>query len=87
MTYSVVFSNKARTDIAGLDVNLAAKIVAKIEQLASAPHEMPGVKKLKGKLKGVSRIRVADYRILYQQKDALLLILIITIGNRKDIYK
>jgi mRNA interferase RelE/StbE len=41
---------------------------------------------LKGNLTGLWRYRVGDYRILCQIKDSELLILVVAVGNRKDIY-
>ena len=45
-----------------------------------------GCKKLKG-VKNSYRIRVGDYRIIYKIVDNLLVIEIVAIGHRKDIYK
>lgn len=42
---------------------------------------------LKGKLKGYLKLRVAHYRIIYQRIDSRLIIYIIDIGHRKDIYR
>ena len=47
------------------------------------PH---GVKKLV-EAEGLYRARVGDYRILYAVEDQLLLLIVLTVGHRKDIYK
>ncbi len=61
------------------------KIVEHINQLADSPRPL-GCKKLKGT--EFYRIRIGDYRVIYKiEEDDILLILVIRIGHRKDIYK
>lgn len=36
---------------------------------------------------GVYRLRIGDYRIIYQIKDSMLLVLVLKIGHRRDIYR
>ena len=60
------------------------KIVEHISQLADNPRPL-GCKKLKGT--EFYRIRIGDYRVIYKIEDDILLILVIRIGHRKDIYK
>jgi mRNA interferase RelE/StbE len=45
----------------------------------------PGVKKLAGR--EAWRIRVADYRVIYEIADADLTILVVEIGHRREIYR
>ena len=45
-----------------------------------------GVKKLKGRLNEY-RVRVADYRIIYEIHDSEMIILVVKLGHRKAIYK
>ena len=44
-------------------------------------------KALTGNLKGIWRYRVGDYRLFAEIKDSVLIILIIDVGHRKDVYK
>ncbi|OGU66323.1 MAG: hypothetical protein A2499_15610 [Stygiobacter sp. RIFOXYC12_FULL_38_8] len=60
------------------------KIVEQISQLAENPRPF-GCKKLRGT--EFYRIRIGDYRVIYKIEDEVLLILVIRIGHRKDIYK
>ena len=60
------------------------KIVEHISQLADNPRPL-GCKKLKGT--EFYRIRIGDYRVIYKIEDDILLILVIRIGHRKNIYK
>lgn len=57
----------------------------KIQELEENPRPF-GLKKLVAE-ENLYRIRVGDYRIIYQIQDKILLILVIKIGHRKDIYR
>ncbi|WP_370700757.1 type II toxin-antitoxin system RelE family toxin [Fibrella musci] len=59
-------------------------LLAAIELLASDPRP-DGCKKLKGRLG--YRIRKGDYRILYDIQDSVLIVNVIAIGHRRDIYE
>lgn len=63
---------------------MASRIANAIDFLSKSPDS--GIP-LKGVLKGLSKYRVGAYRIIYQVKHSLLLITIIDIGHRKDIYR
>lgn len=58
------------------------RIGRRIEQLATDPRP-DGVRKLSD---GSYRIRIGDYRVLYQIHDAQLLIVVIRVRHRKDAY-
>ena len=60
------------------------KIVAAVKALATDPRPH-GYKKLKGR--PGYRIRVGDYRIIYQVKDNILTVFVLIIGNRRDVYE
>jgi mRNA interferase RelE/StbE len=56
-----------------------------IESLQLNPRPT-GIKKLVNKI-NLYRIRVDDHRIIYKIEDSVLLVLIVKVGNRKDIYR
>jgi mRNA interferase RelE/StbE len=60
------------------------RLAVAIRCLADDPRPH-GVKKLSGK--NAWRIRVGDYRIIYEIKDSCLMILVVDIGHRNDIYR
>ena len=62
----------------------ADAIESAIESLGESPRP-PGCKPLKGN-SGVWRIRVGNYRVCYQVDDRVLLVLVITISTRDDVY-
>ncbi len=56
-----------------------------MDALAANPRPK-GVKKLTG-LDNLYRIRAGDYRIVYQIRDDRLIVLVVRIGHRKDVYR
>ena len=62
---------------------IATKLFDLIQSLATNPR-LPGCKKLKGR--DGFRIRKGDFRIIYDVIDNLLIVEVIAIGDRKDIY-
>lgn len=61
------------------------RIIEVIQHLAISPYP-PGSRKLSGE-EDTYRVRQGNYRIIYQIEDQRLLILVLKIGHRKDIYK
>jgi mRNA interferase RelE/StbE len=60
------------------------RILARLAALESNPRPSD-VKKLKGR--NAWRIRVGDYRVIYEIHDRELLILVITVGHRREVYR
>ena len=85
LAYEVLLSKTARKQLIALPVFIHNKIIEDISSLAAAPRPT-GCKKLKG-YKNSYRIRVGDYRIIYEVEDKILRILVIAVGHRKDIYE
>jgi len=71
--------------IAGQDKKLQKRLFAVIQSLAAIPRPA-GVKAITGR-QGFFRVRVGDYRIIYLVKDEELLVLVVRVGHRKDIYE
>lgn len=85
MIYEVKFTKGARKLFRKLPQELQARIQSKIDDLAIEPRP-DGVKKLQGE-ENSYRIRVGEYRIVYEIYDDILLISIVRIGHRSKIYK
>ncbi|TGM12306.1 type II toxin-antitoxin system RelE/ParE family toxin [Leptospira selangorensis] len=81
--YSVFLSKTAAKQIDKLPDSVADTLLEAIENLAKNPRPQ-GVKKLKGR--DGFRIRKGDYRIIYDIFDNKLIVEVVTIGHRKDIY-
>jgi mRNA interferase RelE/StbE len=85
MTYQIEFVKKAAKQFRVLPTQEQERLQPKIEDLAIEPRPN-GVVKLAGE-EDLYRIRVGDYRIIYSIQDDQLLILVVKIGHRKEIYR
>jgi len=83
--YELLISQSAEKTLKRLPKKDTARVVATIEKLAIDPRPQ-GCRKLSGEV-NTYRVRVGVYRIIYEIGDQLLRILILKIGNRKDIYR
>lgn len=83
--YSVEFVSSAQKDILVLPLTVRGKIEAAIDQFEVDPRPF-GCKKLKG-LPNMWRVRIGNYRILYQVDDTLKHIIIYRVLHRKDVYR
>jgi mRNA interferase RelE/StbE len=85
LAYRIELSPRAQRDLKALDGSVRRRIKQRIDTLAQNPYPS-GIKKLEGEDE-LYRLRVGDYRILYQIKGKILLVLIVGIGHRRDIYR
>jgi mRNA interferase RelE/StbE len=83
--YSVLLSPSAERDLGALDKPVQRRVVARIEALAENPRPA-GVAKLQG-VANAWRIRVGDYRVLYTIEDGRLVVLVVKIGHRREVYR
>jgi mRNA interferase RelE/StbE len=84
MTYSVNFKKHALKELAKINEPFYSHIKQAIYSLADNPRPQ-GYKKLKGR--DGYRIRVGNYRIIYDVFESELVVDIIALGHRKDIYE
>lgn len=82
--YRIVIKKSAAKEIEKIQKQDRIRIVEKIRSLSSDPRPS-GSKKLSGKEK--YRIRQGNFRILYQVIDDALVINVVKVGRRRDIYK
>jgi mRNA interferase RelE/StbE len=85
MPYRIVILPRARRELAKLPKPAAERIARSIDALTHQPLP-PGVKKLAGDDE-LWRVRVGEYRVIYQIQDAVLLVTVVRIGHRRDVYK
>jgi mRNA interferase RelE/StbE len=83
--HRIAFTPAARRQLASLDPPPRRRIARRIEVLGTDPRP-PGAEMLKGG-EGELRIRVGDWRVIYVVHDDELLVLVIKIGHRGDIYR
>jgi len=84
MKYSLILSDKFDRIFSQLDKSVQDRVVERLKELTGNPKLG---KPLKGKLKGIWSLRVGKYRILYQVQEEKLVIFVITLGHRKQVYK
>jgi mRNA interferase RelE/StbE len=83
--YALEFLSRAQKALRRLPKDAAIRVSKAIESLAIEPRP-PGCKKLEA-AEDQYRIRVGNYRVVYRIYDDRLLVLIIDLGDRKDIYR
>lgn len=83
-SYTIFLTKKAQKQLDKLTNNIASPIIEAISSLENQPRPK-GCIKLKGR--DSYRIRVGNYRIIYEIQDQELIIDVIALGHRKDIYK
>ena len=84
-SYDVSLTSSAAKELKKLSGQLVARIVRRLENLASNPRP-PGCKKLQGGDREW-RIRVGDYRVVYTIDDAKLLVEVTRIRHRSEVYE
>jgi mRNA interferase RelE/StbE len=85
MTYTIEMSTSAAKAVAKLEKANRLRIVGAIELLSVDPRP-PGAKMLRGGEHGRWRIRVGEYRIVYAIEDDRLLILLLRVAHRREVY-
>jgi mRNA interferase RelE/StbE len=85
LTYTIQFKPLALRQLEKLPRDAQKRLVAKIETLRDHPFP-PGCRKMEG-VADAWRVRAGDYRVVYQVHRGILLILVLTVGHRKDVYR
>ncbi len=85
MPYELVINPSLKKTLSKIDAEMATKIREKIRGLADNPRPS-ACKKMEGE-KNTYQLRVGVYRVLYEIHDKKLLILVLNVGHRKEIYK
>ena len=83
--YQVTFARSARRELESLPINVAARILTKIETLTDNPGPH-GCKKLQGPSQ-LWRLRVGEYRVVYKIDDKDLIIDISVVRHRSEAYR
>lgn len=88
MAWNVEFLDTAKRQLTKLDRKWQAAILDYLEdQIAPLDDARSRGKPLVGDRKGLWRYRVGDYRILCELRDGELIVLVVTIGHRRQIYR
>ena len=82
--FELVFKQSVAKDLRAIPAKDVARILKRIEALKIEPRP-PGVEKLSGQEK--YRIRQDVYRIIYEIKNQELIIVVVKIGHRREVYR
>ena len=84
-SFRIEFARSASKDLRAIDRKMVPRIITAIEELADDPTPI-GSKKLVGS-DHTYRIRVGDYRVIYDIHGDTLLVFIIRVRHRRDVYR
>ena len=84
MKFQVILPKQVQKQLNRMPDEVTERILIRLAALETAPRP-PDVKKLKGR--EAWRIRVEDYRVVYEIHEQVLRVIVIAIGHRRDIYR
>ena len=85
MAYRIEFAPRADRQFRALERSLQVRLRRRIDSLAENPRPQ-GIKKLAGE-ENFYRLRVGDYRIIYQIQEKRLIVLVVGVGHRAEVYR
>jgi len=85
LAYTIAFAPSAERDFRKLPRAVQLRLSPHIDGFARNPRP-PGATKLKG-AENAWRIRVGDFRILYEIHDRILLVLLVRVAHRREVYR
>jgi len=84
VTYSISIKASAAKALAKIDREQRLRLIEAIDKLKDNPA---AGSVLKGEFSGLRRIRIGDYRIVYEAQDSQLIILVVRVGHRREVYR
>lgn len=88
MAWTIEYSDTAKDQLRKLDKPIARRIVDYMdERVADLENPRSSGKALTGPLGGLWRYRVGDYRVICEIRDGALCILVLELGNRREVYR
>ena len=82
--YRVEFAQSVRKDLRNIPKKDVTRILSAIDELSADPRALDS-KKLKGE--ELWRIRIGNYWVLYEIDDGVLLVSVVKVGHRKNVYR
>ncbi len=83
-SFEIIFKQSVAKDLRQIPKKNVARILKRIDSLRAEPRP-PGVEKLSGQEK--YRIRQGVYRILYEIRNDELIVVVVKVGHRRDVYR
>lgn len=88
MIWKINYLSSVKKDIKSFDIKTRKQIKEYLEtNIASLPNPRIIGKSLRGKHTGFWRYRIGNYRVICEIQDKAILILVVKIGHRKEVYK
>lgn len=84
MSYSVRIKDSAAKELARLPRDARERLIDAIDRLGEEPLAGSA---LKGGMRGLRRLRVGDYRIVYELLDDELVVLVVRVAHRREAYR
>lgn len=85
MTYRITFAPSAARQLRKLDAPGRRRIQAALELLATEPRPPAATQLVGGG--GEWRVRTGDFRIIYEIHDGELVVLVLAVGHRREVYR
>jgi mRNA interferase RelE/StbE len=85
VAWQVEFSSAAARELRALPARVQRRISDRVDSLVRNPVP-PGSRKLVGQTSGY-RIRVGDYRVLYELRKNSRVVFVVKVGHRRDVYR
>ena len=86
LKYKILFDKKYIKELGKIPKQFQKSIVEKVSGLIDNPRPEGSIKLQESKKTPLYRIRCGDYRVVYAIQDDVLIVLIIDVGHRKDVY-
>lgn len=83
-SYKIEIKKSAAKEIENLPSTVLIRVISHIQELVNDPRPV-GCKKLSGDEK--YRLRVGDYRILYEIEDEIVTVYVVKVAHRKEVYR
>lgn len=87
MVWTIEYSASVAKALGKLDRQAAARILKAVEDIAALDDPRGRGKALTGELSGLWRYRVGDYRVIAKIEDGRLVIVVVALGHRRDVYR
>ena len=82
--HRILYTREAKRNIGKFDPSVRKLVRKAVESLASDPERG---KPLSHELAGLRSLRTSDYRIVYRVRGAELIVLVVAVGHRREVYK
>lgn len=87
MTFKVFLTRRAEKYLDRLDASSRSRIVNRLRELSSDPFNGPNIRPMVGQPPGTFRVRIGNFRAVYEIDTAGRIIVVLVIGPRGEVYK